>query len=127
MGPATVMSRPGTVITGSQIPVPVGVSRWRRSGYATGARAWTRGTPCARLAFVPSGSAGAQLMDGRPLRGEGGWPGRGTRRGDGRGSRFGGPGLSRAATLHVGMPKLPCAVRGRRGRLLRGRRDILRV
>ena len=95
IGPATVMSRPETAIKGCCIPVPVGVGRCGRRGYAAGARARTRGTPCARLPFVPSGPTGAQRVDGRPRRGEGGWPSRVIRRGVGRGPRIGGPGLSR--------------------------------
>jgi len=39
IGPATVLSRPRTDITGGRIPVPVGVGRWGRRGYATASRA----------------------------------------------------------------------------------------
>jgi len=127
LGPVTVGRRPGPVITGRRITVPVGVGRCGRRGSAVGPRARTRGTPCARLPIAPSGPVRAQLVEKRPQRGEGGWPNRDTRRGAGRGPRIDGPGLHRAATLHVGVPPLPGVVRGRCGRLLRRRRDIRRV
>ena len=127
LGQAAVGRRHGPVMTGRRITVPVGVGRWGRRGFAAGPRAWTSGTPFAQLPVAPSGHVRAQLVDGRPGRGEGGWPSRDTRLGAGRGPKIGGPGLHRAATLLVRVPPLPGVVRGRPGRLLRRRRDIPRV
>jgi len=67
-GPATVRSRPGTDITGSRVPVPVGVGRGGRRGSAAGARAWTRGTSCARVPFATSGPMRAEAVDRRRRR-----------------------------------------------------------
>ena len=127
LGPTTAGRRPGPLITGRRVTVPAGVGRRGRRGSAAGPRAGTRGTAYARLPFATSRPVGAQLVEGRPRRGGGGWPNRDIGRGAGLGHRIGGPGLRGAAALHVGVPSLPGVLRRRCGRLLRRRRDIPRV
>jgi len=124
LGSATSRRRPGPVITGGRVTVPGGVARRGRRGFAAGPRAGTRGTACARLPFATSRPVAAQRMVGRPRRRESGGPNWDIGRGSGVRPRIGGPGLHRAAALHVGVPPLPGVVRGLCGRFLRCWRDI---
>jgi len=120
--PRAVIPRAGTVAHSSVHTVP---------GVVAGAAGAANGSGRPPVTEFGTGHAGvvdmAFLVPATNRRGEGGGPNRDIGRGADRGPRIGGPGLRRAAELHVGVPPLLGVVRGRCGRLLRRWRDIRRV
>ena len=117
--PLAVVPHAGTAAHSSVHTVP---------GVVAGASGTADGSGRPPVTKLGTGHAGVVVMlflsPATARRGEGGGPNRAIGRGADRTPRIGGPGLRRAAALHVGVPPLPSMVRCRRRRLLRPWRDI---